>query len=66
MTARTRCGWFEIRECGELLYGRFPLKLKLAVYKSHIRKAIEHVSETWCLRYSNPTKDGEIHGESNV
>ena len=22
VTARTRCWWVEIRECGELLYGR--------------------------------------------
>ena len=29
ITARTRCGWAKLRECGELLYGRrFPLKLK--------------------------------------
>ena len=29
VTARTRCGWEKVRECGELLYGRrFPLKLK--------------------------------------
>ena len=33
VTARTRCGWVKIRECGELLYGRrFPLMLKGAVY----------------------------------
>ena len=25
-TARTRCGWVKLRECGELLHGRrFPL-----------------------------------------
>ena len=31
-TARTRCGWVKLRECGELLYDRrFPLKLKGAV-----------------------------------
>ena len=28
VTARTRCGWAKFRECGELLYCRFPLKLK--------------------------------------
>ena len=32
-TARSRCGWVKIRECGELLNGRFPLKLKGAIYK---------------------------------
>ena len=32
VTARTRCEWVSL-ECGELLYGRFPLKLKWAVYK---------------------------------
>ena len=28
VTARTRCGWVKYGECGELLYGRFPLWLK--------------------------------------
>ena len=29
VTSRAICGWVELRECGELLYGRrFPLKLK--------------------------------------
>ena len=29
VTARTRCGWVNFGECGELLYGRrFPLMLK--------------------------------------
>ena len=33
VTARTRCGWVNIRECGKMLYGRrFHLKLKGAVY----------------------------------
>ena len=35
MTARTRCGWVMLRECGELLYGMsFPLMLKGDVYGS--------------------------------
>ena len=34
VTARTRCGWAKHMESGELLYCRFPLKLKGAVYKS--------------------------------
>ena len=34
VTARKRCGWVKLRECGELLYcRRFPLKLKGAVCK---------------------------------
>ena len=41
-----------LRECGELLYGRFPLKPKEAVYESYARPAIQHGSEAWCLRES--------------
>ena len=37
-------------ECGELLHGRFPLKLKGAVHKSYVRPAILHGSEAWCLK----------------
>ena len=34
VTARTRCGWVEFRECGEFLYDRrFPLKLIGAVIR---------------------------------
>ena len=49
VTARTRCGWVNIRECGELLYGsRFLQKLKGAVYESYVRPAkILHGSEVW-------------------
>ena len=32
MTARIRCEWVRFMECGELLYYRFPLRLKGAVY----------------------------------
>ena len=43
--AKIRCWVVNLRECGELLYGReFPLKLKWAV-----RPAILHGSEAWCL-----------------
>ena len=29
VTARRRCGWVKLRECGEMLYGRrFSMKLK--------------------------------------
>ena len=27
ITVGTRCGWFTFKECGDLLYGRFPLRL---------------------------------------
>ena len=48
MTARTRCGWFKSRECGELLHGRrFLPKLKGAVY---VRPTILCGSEAWCLK----------------
>ena len=41
MTTRTRCGWVEFWECGELLHGRrFPLRLKGSVYGSYVRPAI--------------------------
>ena len=39
VTARTRFWWVKFR-CGELLYRRFPLMLKGAVYKSYIRPEI--------------------------
>ena len=53
VTARTRCGWFRLRESVELLYGRrFFLRLKLVVYKSYVRLAMLHGSETWCLKES--------------
>ena len=53
ITARIRCGWAKLRECGELLHGRrFPQKLKGAVDKSYVRPAIQHVSEAWCLTES--------------
>ena len=50
VTARTRYWQVELRECGELMYGRFPLKRNGAVYKSYIRPAVPNRSETWCLR----------------
>ena len=53
ITAKTRCGWLKFRECGELLYGRtFPLRLKGAVYKSHVRLAILYESEAWYMKES--------------
>ena len=52
MTARTRRGWVKLRECGELLYGRFPLKLKGAVYRSYVRPATLYGSEARRLKES--------------
>ena len=49
VTARTRCGWDKLRECSELLYGRFPLKLKGAVCKSYVRTTMLYGNEAWCL-----------------
>ena len=53
VTARTRYGWVNLRECGELLYGRrFPPQLKGAVHKRYVRPAILHGSEVWCQKES--------------
>ena len=35
-------------ECGEVLYGRFSLKIK--VYQLSVRTSILHESKTWCLK----------------
>ena len=42
VTVRTRCGWVKPMECGDLMYGRrsIPLKLNGAVYKSYARPVI--------------------------
>ena len=45
VTARTICGWAKLWECGKLLYGRFHLKLKVAVYSCYVSPAILHESE---------------------
>ena len=51
VTARVRIGWMKFRECGELLLGRrFSLKMKGMLYRSCVRSAMLHGSETWCLR----------------
>ena len=52
VTARTRCGWAKCRDCGNLLYGRFPLMMKGAVYKSCAWLAILYGIEAWCLKDS--------------
>ena len=53
VTAITKCWWFKFRECIELLYGRFPPKLKGGVYNSYVRPAILYGSEAWCLKESD-------------
>ena len=53
VTARTRCGWVNFGECGELLYGRrFPLRLKEAIYWSSVRPVILYGSQSCCLKES--------------
>ena len=54
VTARTRCGWVKLRECGKSLYGRrFPLTLKGVDHKNYVRPAILHGSEAWCLKQND-------------
>ena len=51
VTARTRIGWREFTECGNLLYGRkFLSKMKGRIYQSCARSAMMHGSKTWYLR----------------
>ena len=38
----------KFRECGDLLRGRFSLRMKRMVYR--VRSAMLYGSETWCLR----------------
>ena len=52
VTTRTICGWVKFMECGELLYGRFPLRQKEAVYMSYVRSMILFGRGIWCLRES--------------
>ena len=52
VTSRIRCGWAMHREYGALLYGRFPLNLKMAIYKRYVSSAILYGSEGWCLKKS--------------
>ena len=46
--------------CGK----RFPIKLKVGVYKNYVRPAILYGSEAWCM--SDFAKDKEMNGESNM
>ena len=53
VTSRVRIGWMKLlRECGELLRGRFSLRMKWMAYRSYVRSAMLYGSETWCLRES--------------
>ena len=53
VTARTRCEWVKLRECGESLFcRRLSIKLKGIAYKRYIRTAILCGSEEWCLKES--------------
>ena len=51
MTGRTRFGWVNFGDCGELLCGgRFPPNLKVAVYNSYVWPAILCGSEACSLK----------------
>ena len=50
VTASIRCWWVKFRECGELLYGRFSLKLKGSIYRSYVRQAMLYGSEASCMK----------------
>ena len=51
VAARTSCGWIELGECGESLYGkRFPLRQKGAANESYVRSTMLHGSEAWSPR----------------
>ena len=53
VTARTRCGWVEFKECVQLLYcRRFQLRLNGDVSKSYVRLTMLYGSEAWCLKDS--------------
>ena len=43
----------KFRECGELLFGRFLLRLNDAVYWSYVRPAILYGCDAWCLKESD-------------
>ena len=51
VTARTRVGWIQFREYGELLYGRkFSVKMKERIYQSYVRSAMLYGNKMQCLR----------------
>ena len=50
VTSRSRLGWVKFRECQDLPCGmKFPLKILAIAYKSCVRSAILHGSETCSL-----------------
>ena len=50
VTARTRIGWIEFRECVELLNGRkLSLTMKGRIHRSCVWSAMLYVSDKWCL-----------------
>ena len=52
-SARRRCVWLKVEECGELLHEKmFPLRLKRAFYKSYVGPTILYESEAWCMKES--------------
>ena len=51
VTARVRIGWVRLRNCGELLFGnKFPLRMKVKVYRCCVQSAVLYGSEAWCLK----------------
>ena len=57
VSARSRCGWFNLRECDNFLYGRTDhLMLREAVYKCYVRPAILYGYSVW--KYSMEMMNG--------
>ena len=66
-TDRTICGLVKLRQCGDLLCGRFTLMLNEAVYMNYVSLAILYVGKEWCLKEIGYfTKDRKIHAESSA
>ena len=65
VTSRVRIGWMKFRECGELLCGRFSLRMKGMVYRSCVRSTMLYRNETWCLRESEMA-NGEVNVWSKI
>ena len=64
VTSRIRLGWAKLRECQDLLCGKkFPLKIKGIAYKSCVRSAILHGSETWSVSQNKIGIQLEIRSE---
>ena len=53
VTSRVRIGWMKFRACIDLLRGRrFSIRMKGMIYRTCVRSAMLHGSETLCLRES--------------